>query len=151
MKKNKLTAVFLLCTFALSACASRSGNISATYVSPLQYQHYSCAQVGQEMGRVSRKVMEISGKQDSAATKDAVAMTVGLVVFWPALFFLIGGDKKEELSRLKGEYEALESVAIEKECTDILLEIEKAKKRQEDSEKTKKEEKNQADDAEPGA
>ena len=29
---------------------------------------------------------------------------------------MIGGDKKEELSRLKGEYDALQEAAIQKEC-----------------------------------
>jgi hypothetical protein len=43
---------------------------------------------------------------------------VAIVVFWPALFF-IGGDGQTaaELGRLKGEFEALERVAIEKKCS----------------------------------
>jgi hypothetical protein len=41
---------------------------------------------------------------------------VGLVVFWPALFFLAGDDQKEALARLKGEYEALQAAAIRKDC-----------------------------------
>lgn len=40
-------------------------------------------------------------------------MGVGLVLFWPALFFLAGDDQKEELARLKGEYEALEKASIQ--------------------------------------
>lgn len=48
----------------------------------------------------------MGGAQKQQATNDAVAMGVGLVLFWPALFCLAGGnDRKEELSRLKGEYE----------------------------------------------
>ncbi|MEA3643102.1 MAG: hypothetical protein VBE63_24640 [Lamprobacter sp.] len=43
-------------------------------------------------------------------------MGVGLVLFWPALFFLAGDDQKEELSRLKGEYEALQQAAIRQDC-----------------------------------
>ena len=120
MKREKAVSIIIICMFVFSSCASKSAKIDATYVSNVQYQNYSCAQIGQEMDRVGRRVMEVSGKQDSEATKDAVAMTVGLVLFWPALFFLIGGDKKEELSRLKGEYEALERVAIEKNCTELL-------------------------------
>lgn len=63
--------------------------------------------------------------QDDHAGKDSAALGVGLVLFWPALFFMIGEDKKEELARLKGEYEALEQVAIQKECN-IVKEIEAA-------------------------
>jgi len=43
-------------------------------------------------------------------------MGVGLVLFWPALFFLAGEDKKEELARLKGDYEALQQAAIRQDC-----------------------------------
>tara|TARA_B100000508_G_C11300150_1_gene199460 strand:- start:113 stop:556 length:444 start_codon:yes stop_codon:yes gene_type:complete len=115
MKKTILSACILGLT--LSGCAKSSKNIQATYVSPLQYQSYSCKQLEMEIGRVSRRVSEISGQQDSQATGDAVAMGVGLVLFWPALFFLIGDDKKEEIGRLKGEYDALEQSAIQKNCS----------------------------------
>lgn len=56
------------------------------------------------------------GAQKKQADTDAVAMGVGLVLFWPALFFLAGDDQKEELARLKGEYEALQQAAIQKDC-----------------------------------
>ena len=36
--------------------------------------------------------------------------------FIPALFFLIGDDQKNKLALLKGEYEAIETVAIQKNC-----------------------------------
>lgn len=50
-------------------------------------------------------------------------MGVGLVLFWPTLFMLEGGDGPEaaEYARLKGEYEALRKVAIEKKCDLSLL------------------------------
>ena len=61
--------------------------------------------------------------QDQNALIDAVAIGVGVVVFWPVAIAvveqkLIEGDGPEavELARLKGEYEALEKVAIEKNC-----------------------------------
>lgn len=97
-------------------CAKTASSISPSYISTAQYSGYSCKQIGREMIRVHRRVLEISGKQDAAAAKDAVALGVGLVLFWPALFFMIGGDKKEELARLKGEYEALNTAAIEMDC-----------------------------------
>jgi len=70
------------------------------------------------MSRVSARVSEVSGKQDDSATADAVSMGVGLVLFWPALFFLAAtDDQKEELGRLKGEYEALQRVSTQKKCS----------------------------------
>ena len=124
--RKPVLALCVISQVGLAACASKSENISAAYVSPIEYQDYSCRQVRGEMRRLSRRVSEISGVQDAQATKDSVALGVGLIVFWPALFFMIGKDKGEELSRLKGEYEALEQTAIQKDC-DVAKEIEAAK------------------------
>ena len=121
------TLALILSVFMVG-CASSPGNISGSYVSPLQYQSYSCEQISQEMRRVGRKVQEVSGGQSSKATGDAVAMTVGLVIFWPALFFLASGDRGEELARLKGEAEALEQAAIQKNCKGLLEQIERERK-----------------------
>jgi hypothetical protein len=69
------------------------------------------------MVRVNSRVRTVSGQQDSAATADAVSMGVGLVLFWPALFFLAAtDDQKHELGRLKGEYEALQRASTRKKC-----------------------------------
>jgi len=122
----------------LSGCASQPDKISAAYVSPLQYTSYSCQQTKAELLRVNRKVVEVSGVQEDEANKDAVAMGVGLVLFWPALFFLMGDDKKDELARLKGEYEALETAAIQKEC-DIAGELQEARKQREEYNKKRQE------------
>lgn len=114
---KKMIAPALCAALAVSACASNPDKISAAYVSPMVYQHYNCNQIGNEIIRISNRVSEVTGQQRSEATKDAWAMGIGLVVFWPALFFLAGGsDKKDELARLKGEYDALQVVANEKEC-----------------------------------
>lgn len=122
----------------LAGCASSPDTISAAYVSPLQYSSYSCNQTKAELMRVNRKVMEVTGAQEDEANKDAVAVGVGLVLFWPALFFLMGDDRKDELARLKGEYEALETVAIQKEC-DIAEEIKEAQKQRMEYKKMRQE------------
>lgn len=102
---------------AVSACATAPDKIQAQYVSPLQYQHYDCGQIRNELIRISSRVSEVTGQQQRQANNDALAMGVGLVLFWPALFFLAGGnDKKEELGRLKGEYDSLQIVGNEKRC-----------------------------------
>ena len=119
---KKIVSSVLITTFVaghllgIVGCASKPESISASYVSPLQYSSYNCNQVKMELMRVNRKVISVSGAQADEANNDAVAMGVGLVLFWPALFFLMGDDQKDELARLKGEYEALETVAIQKEC-----------------------------------
>lgn len=113
----KRIASAAMATLLLAACATSPNNISPTYVSPLQYQHYSCDQIRVELQRIGVRVSEVTGQQQRAANNDAVAMGVGLVLFWPALFFLASdNNKREELARLRGEYEALQQAANEKSC-----------------------------------
>jgi hypothetical protein len=106
----------LLALAMVAGCSTPPDKISASYVSPMQCADSSCAQIKGEMGRVQRQLAQVTGAQQKHADNDAVAMGVGLVLFWPALFFLAGDDQKEELSRLKGEYEALQQAAIRQEC-----------------------------------
>jgi len=132
MKKGILKKIASICIILsfLVGCATRPDKISATYVSPFQYKGYSCKQIQQELIRVNRKILEITGQQDKEADKDAAAFGIGMILFWPALFFMIGEDKKEELARLKGEHEALESMAIQKKC-DISNELKEVKSQRE--------------------
>lgn len=113
----------LLLAASLSGCASSPDKMAAAYVSPIQYQDYDCKQLGGELARVSRRAQELYGQLDKTASNDGAQMAVGLVLFWPALFFLEGGDGPEaaEYSRLKGERDALEQVAIQKHCDPAII------------------------------
>ena len=109
--------VAVCAALSLAGCATSPDKISASYVSPLQYQGYDCGKIRGELVRIGHRVDEVTGHQRKQASNDALAMGVGLVLFWPALFFLAGGnDKKEELGRLKGEYDALQQAAVTKRC-----------------------------------
>lgn len=102
---------------ALAGCASSSSDITATYVSPVQYQQYNCQQLALEAQAVSTRAANLSGAQDSQRTKDQVATGVAIVVFWPAAF-LVGGDKQAaaELAQMKGQLVAIEQASIAKKC-----------------------------------
>ena len=115
---NIKSFVVLLLATLLVGCATAPEKLGTTYVSPLQYKDYTCDQIGMEMQRVSRKVAELRGTLDKDASNDAAQMGIGLILFWPALFFLEGGDgvNASQYSHLKGEFEALEQVAIQKNC-----------------------------------
>lgn len=103
----------------LSGCASSPDKMTASYVSPIQYRDYDCEQIAFELDRVSRRSNELYGTLKKEAGKDTAQMAVGLVLFWPALFFLEGGDGPQaaEYSRLKGEYEALQTASTQKKCS----------------------------------
>jgi hypothetical protein len=102
----------------LSACATQPDKIATSYVSPIQYESYTCEQVGAEMQRVARRASSLHSNLKQTADNDAVQMGIGLVLFWPALFFVEGGDGSEaaEYARLKGEHDALEQAGIQKNC-----------------------------------
>lgn len=121
----------------LNGCAHSSDEIQSQYVSPVVYEDYNCRQIGAEIERLNRRVSQLSGNIDDNAQGDAVAMGLGLVLFWPALFF-IDGDTPEaqEYARLKGEYEALEKVSIKKECGFEFRDIQPHPKRQQAEDKT---------------
>jgi len=115
---KKTAAVRVGMTLAVSGCAEAPDDISGHYVSPLQFHDYSCDQLGQELARINTRTVELIGHQQGEATKDAVALGAG-ILFWPALFFMVGGSRAEELARMKGEIAAIEQAAIQRNCKDV--------------------------------
>ena len=105
-------------TVALTACASQPEDIQTAYVSPLQYKNYDCDQLSMEAERVSARTIALYGSLKDTADTDEVQMAVGLILLWPVLFFLEGGDdaRATEYSRLKGERDAIEKVSVQKKC-----------------------------------
>lgn len=81
------------------------------------YQSYNCQQLAAEAQRVSAAAAAASGVQDSQSTKDAVATTAAVIIFWPAAFF-VQGDKQNaaQLAQLKGEMDAIQQASIQKQC-----------------------------------
>ena len=100
----KLILLPLIAGLLLAGCASSPKKISATYVSPLIYKDYTDDQIIAEMDHVGRRTNELymSLKKDARADKWQAGL--GLIIFWPALFLLEGGDGPEavEYARLKG-------------------------------------------------
>ena len=107
----------VILALALAGCATQPEQIKGTYVSPSTYSNHTCAEINAERQDIAAKVEEVAGEQKKKASGDAVAMGVGLVIFWPALFLLAAGeDKKAELAALKGNYDAMTQAGIKKKC-----------------------------------
>lgn len=107
----------LVASGMLTACATAGKDVASTYVSPMQYTTYDCEQLRSESMRISGRVNQLTGQLNEAASNDKAIAGIGMILFWPALFAL-GGTKQQEaeLSRLKGEYDAIESTATSKKC-----------------------------------
>jgi hypothetical protein len=115
--RSRSVALVTATSLVLGGCATASKDIVSTYVSPLQYQSYDCAQLAAEGARIQSRVTALGGRLDKAADNDKALTGVGLVLFWPALFFLGGTkDQEAEYGRLKGEYDAVQQAAIQKSC-----------------------------------
>src|SRR5262245_43922915 len=115
MGAMKLRAVLI--ALALAGCAKDADQIGATYVSPYQYENFTCQQLSEEARRLSSRAAQAAGVQNEKASNDKVATTVGVIIFWPALFFIKGNDTvSSDLARMKGEMEAIEQVSVKKRC-----------------------------------
>jgi hypothetical protein len=117
MIKNCIVLFFSL--LLITGCATNPKKIQAAYVSPLVYKDYDDEQIIMEMDYIGQKTAELYNSLASEAGADTAQMAIGLVLFWPALFFLEGGDGPEaaEYARLKGQYEALRSLAVRRKIS----------------------------------
>jgi flagellar motility protein MotE (MotC chaperone) len=131
----------ILAPLILAGCAKSSDEISAAYISPLVYQDFTCNQLAAEFRRINARASEVAQVQDDEAEGDTAAMAIGLVLFWPALFFLAGDDREHEFRRLTGELEAVEKAVIQNNCghlaDDIMAQREAARKHREELEELK--------------
>lgn len=110
--------------FGLLGCASGANDISAAYVSPMFYKQMSCDELREEATAVSSRAAAAVGAQNKKAGQDTAAVVVGAVVFWPALFLMKGdGAQAAELSRLKGEMDAIERVSRQRGCNIRFAEV----------------------------
>ena len=120
MWARRLISSVVLGTFIsanLAGCATKGADVQAGYVPASLYSNLTCEQIAQELYDVGLKAGELSGQLDTAAGKDAGLVAVGIILFWPALFF-VGGDKNKEaqLAQLKGTRDALIKTAKAKGC-----------------------------------
>lgn len=116
--KNLGRPLLVLAGIAQAGCASSPDSISARYVSPNMYQNWTCDQLIDERTRLTKEVERVAGLQRENANADAAMMTVGLIIFWPALIGLAATkDRKGELGQLKGEYDAVDLSIRTKQCT----------------------------------
>ena len=92
MKTKLIISVFAF--GLLASCATPPDKIEAAYVSPIQYESYTCEQIAAEAGRVSDRAAQALGVQQKKAQGDAVKVGVskGLTE---------GGDKLIQEKHLK--------------------------------------------------
>jgi hypothetical protein len=110
-------ALLVASAIAIAGCASKSADIAPSYISPVAYQNYTCAQLQAEAQSVSQRAATAAGQQDKARKDDQIKTTVGVLIFWPVILANDGdGQVAAELASLKGQKIAIEQASIQKNC-----------------------------------
>lgn len=114
----KQALIILLATGLITGCASNSSELKAAHVSTSGFKGLSCTELHADLQSSINVVNELTTVIDDKADNDKAQMAIGMILFWPTLFALEGGDGTEaaEYSRLKGEINAMEEVAILNQC-----------------------------------
>lgn len=98
---------------ALGACAKSPESISASYVSEVGYQAWSCQQLSEETLRLSSAYATAAQQQEKARTNDVV----GVILIGLPVSSMSGDNIAPEIARLKGEQEAVRKAMVIKNCT----------------------------------
>ena len=95
--------------------------MQASYTSEVRYQDWACRNLAAEATSIDKRISELHGQLKKKAGDDQAQMAIGLILFWPALFFLEGGDGPQtaEFSRMMGERNAIDRVSRLKDCSSI--------------------------------
>jgi len=102
----------------LSACATHPDKINSHYVASSKYMTFTCAEIHGQMDVFEGKASNLYRKLKKDRKTDNVAMTVGMVLFWPALFFVEGDSPDAQTyAQVKGEAEALQEAHDRLACT----------------------------------
>lgn len=117
MKRTVSKAMACVMAVASAACTTSPDSVQPRYVSPVAYNAWQFDQLPEERARLTAEVRKFPDLQRQNANADAAMMTVGVVLPWPVLFGLAATkDRKADLARVKGEYEAVEQALRNKAC-----------------------------------
>jgi len=101
----------------LSGCATRSGDVRPKPTDTAAYTGWDCARLHDEIDTVQQRAADVAYAVDSRVGNNMIALGLGVTVFWPALLAMRpDGLEAQQLSELKGRYEALRTVVGRDGC-----------------------------------
>jgi len=117
----RLTNTAWLAACAASAlvagCATRSTDVRPAAFDAAAFSGWDCERLQAELDRVQGQASERAYKVDERVGNNAIAFSLGAMVFWPALLAMRpDGDDAAELARLKGRADALTSARRAQAC-----------------------------------
>lgn len=128
-RKKQLIVILVLTSFIISGCGGM-GKTRDTYSFDYNLENSkNCSEllfdIGQKRKECQRKQQQVSSKNSA----NVAATAVGVVIFWPALFFIDGSGKtNDNLGICTDELTNMEKVATQKGCDlSILPPVEEVK------------------------
>ena len=112
-KKCVLATKMLKSKLHMSSYEQKTSIVEPTYVSPVKYEKYSCKQISEEIEKINQRAFALAGELKDIGTRHKYIMNIGLISL---LEVAAAEDKKVELGKLNGEYNALKTVAKQKKC-----------------------------------
>ncbi len=76
-----------------------------------------CNQLESEMNRIRHEVQAKTGQKTTGDLTDTALFAAGLIIFWPALFFIdLKNADKVELDAFQSRYAHLVNIYVDKNC-----------------------------------
>jgi hypothetical protein len=112
------TPVALCAAVALLAgCATRAVDVLPAPADPAEFAAWGCDRIDDELDTVQQRAADTAYAVDERVGNNIVALGMGVMVFWPALLAMrADGPEAADLARLKGRFEALQTVARQRQC-----------------------------------
>jgi hypothetical protein len=110
---RKITRIVVLgCTLVAFGCAPRPENIEPTYVATVNYEAWSCVQLGQEEQKIDAAYTTAARRERHAWKAD----TVDVLLLGLPLASMTGDDIAPLVASLRGQQVAIRQVETEKHC-----------------------------------
>ena len=110
---NSTGLILGLCVLLLIAgCAAKPESIAPAYVSEMSYADWKCKSLGEEQQRVVNALATASDAQRVARNNDIA----GVILIGLPVSSLSGSNQAAQISRLKGELEAIQRTGVKKGC-----------------------------------
>ncbi len=107
----------VLALAALGGCATRAVDVPPAPVSAADFVTWDCGRIADEQDAVQLRAADVAYAVDERAGNNILALGVGVTVFWPAMLAMRpAGPEAQDLARLKGRFEALQTASRLHNC-----------------------------------
>lgn len=94
---------------SMTGCGGRSAN--PVQVSQINDYDISCNQIKTELSQIQYRIRQKTGQKNAGDGKDTALFVTGMILFWPALFFMdLSNADKVELDAMQARYNHLTGI-----------------------------------------